>query len=56
MSDRGLEDHWRILTVGFANQINDMDELQRAEGELNDSLFPIPQLVRIVQSYSFEYQ
>jgi hypothetical protein len=44
MSDRGLEDHWRIVTIGSASQINDRDKLWRSEGELNDSLVPIPQL------------
>jgi hypothetical protein len=29
MSDRGLEDHWRIVTIGSASQINDRDELWR---------------------------
>jgi hypothetical protein len=28
MSDRGLEDHWRIVTVGSASQINDRDKLR----------------------------
>jgi hypothetical protein len=42
MSDRGFEDHWRIMTVGSASQINDMDELRGSEGELNDLLVPIP--------------
>jgi hypothetical protein len=45
MSDRGLEDHWRIVTVGSASQINDRDELRRAKEELNNSLVLIPQLV-----------
>jgi hypothetical protein len=27
MSDRGLEDHWRIMTVGSASQINDRDRI-----------------------------
>jgi hypothetical protein len=45
MSDRGLEDHWRIVTVGSASQINDRDELRGAKEELNNSLVPIPQLV-----------
>jgi hypothetical protein len=45
MSDPGLEDHWRIVIVGSASQINGRDELQRAKEELNNSLVPIPQLV-----------
>jgi hypothetical protein len=45
MSDRGLEDHWRIMIVGSASQINGRDRLWRSEGELNDSLVPILQLV-----------
>jgi hypothetical protein len=45
MSDHGLEDHWRIVTVGSASQINDMDELRRAKEELNNSLVLILQLV-----------
>jgi hypothetical protein len=35
-------------------QINDRDRLQRMKGELNIVLFPIPQLVRTVRSYSFK--
>jgi hypothetical protein len=31
MSDHGLEDHWRIVTVRSASQINDRDELQESE-------------------------
>jgi hypothetical protein len=45
MSDSGLEDRWRIMTVRFASQINDKDELWGSEGELNESLVPILQLV-----------
>jgi hypothetical protein len=45
MSDRGLKDHWRIVTVGSASQINGRDELRGAKGELNDSLVLIPQSV-----------
>jgi hypothetical protein len=35
-------------------QIYDRDRLQRVKGELNIMLFPIPQLVRTVRSYSFK--
>jgi hypothetical protein len=42
MSDRGLEDRWRIVTIGSASQINDRDELRGSEGELNNSLVLIP--------------
>jgi hypothetical protein len=45
MSDRGLEDHWRIVTIVSASQINDMDELQGEKEELNNPLVLIPQLV-----------
>jgi hypothetical protein len=45
MSDRGLEDHWRIVTVVSASQINSRDELWGAKEELNIFLVPIPQLV-----------
>jgi hypothetical protein len=45
MSDRGLEDRWRIVTIGSASQINGRDELRGAKEELNISLVPIPQLV-----------
>jgi hypothetical protein len=45
MSDHGLEDHWRIMTIGSASQINDRDELRREKEELNNSLVLTPQLV-----------
>jgi hypothetical protein len=45
MSDRGLEDRWRTVIVESASHINDRDRLRRSEGELNDSLVPILQLV-----------
>jgi hypothetical protein len=45
MSDHGLEDHWRIMTVRSASQINDRDELWGEKEELNYSLVTIPQLV-----------
>jgi hypothetical protein len=37
-------------------QINGRDRLQRSKGVLNITLFPIPQLVRIVRSYIFKDQ
>jgi hypothetical protein len=45
MSDHGLEDRWRIVTVRSASQINSKDRLWRSEGELNDLLVLILQLV-----------
>jgi hypothetical protein len=45
MSDRGLEDHWRIVTIESASQINGRNELWGAKEELKISLVPIPQLV-----------
>jgi hypothetical protein len=42
MSDCGLEDHWRIVTIGSASQINGRDILWRSKGELNESPVPIP--------------
>jgi hypothetical protein len=45
MSGRGIEDRWRIVTVGSASQINGRDELRGEKEELNNSLVPIPQLV-----------
>jgi hypothetical protein len=43
------QDHWIRK-----HQINDRDRLQRMKGELNNVLFPIPQLVRTVRSYRFK--
>jgi hypothetical protein len=45
MSECGLEDHWRIVIVGSASQINGRDELQEAKEELNNLLVLILQLV-----------
>jgi hypothetical protein len=45
MSDCGIEDHWRIVTIRYASQINDMDELRGAKEELKKSPVTIPQLV-----------
>jgi hypothetical protein len=45
MSDRGLEDCWRIVTVRYTSQINDRDELWREKEELKNWLVLIPQLV-----------
>jgi hypothetical protein len=45
MSDHGLEDHWKIVTIESASQINDRDELRGEKEELSISLVPITQLV-----------
>jgi hypothetical protein len=56
MSDRGLEDHWRIVTIGSTSRINYKDELRGAKEELNNLLVPIPQLVYIVRSHRLRYR
>jgi hypothetical protein len=45
LSDRGIEDHWRIVTIISASQINDKDELQGEKEELNNLLVLILQVV-----------
>jgi hypothetical protein len=45
MSDHGLEDHWRIVTIGSVSQINDRDELRGEKEELKNLIVLIPQLV-----------
>jgi hypothetical protein len=63
MSDCRLKDHWRIgqrsnqvVTIGYSSQINDRDRLRRTKGELNNVLFPIPQLVKTARFYRFKDQ
>jgi hypothetical protein len=38
MSDHGLEEHWRIMTVRYASHINGRDKLWGAKEELKNSL------------------
>jgi hypothetical protein len=56
MSDRGLEDRWRIVIIGSTSQINGRDELRGEKEELNISLVLIPQLVYIIRSHRLGYQ
>jgi hypothetical protein len=56
MSDHGIKDSWRIVTIRSTSQINDRDELWGAKGELNDLVVLIPQLVWIVISHRLEYR
>jgi hypothetical protein len=45
MTNRGIEDHWRIVTLGFARQINERDELWGEKEEFMNSLVLILELV-----------
>jgi len=54
LSDRGLEDHWRIVIIRSTSQINDKDKLWRAKEELNNVLFPFAQLVRTIKYNRFK--